>query len=83
MELPKICIGTTEAFVATSHHLRVLMPSLLIELVMINDLCPPFLAILVPGLGAFAALFLFLDFDPLQHFHSSHESNALINANSK
>ena len=54
------------------------MPSLLIEVLVIDKKCPPFLSILIPSSVAIAALFFSLDLDPLEHLNSSVESHTLV-----
>jgi hypothetical protein len=58
------------------------MASLLVEELVVDEVCAPLLTILVPGSIAVAALFS-LDLDPLEHFYPSNKSDALIYAESK
>ena len=56
---------TAESFPLTSHIFRILMASLLIKQLVINERGAPLLPILIPSSIAFGCLLLSLDLDPL------------------
>ena len=77
-ELAQIRLLTIEGLGLASQDPGILMTTLLIEQVMVYDLCSPFLSIFIPGFVSFTALLLFLYLNPLQHLYSANQADRLV-----